>query len=113
LSSINQEDELKKECDDGNLTIDKEIGDAYLSLGNAKKALDIFDSAVKRAKSDPDKVPLKLKLAKCYWLLNKKEDSLAIYHQISSLNDPFWSNLAKEKMDEIQFSKENNTQKAN
>jgi TolA-binding protein len=113
LNSINQANELKKDCDNGDFTIDKDIGDAYLSLGNAKKALDIFSSAVKKAKSDPDKVPLKLKLAKCYWLLNKKEDSLAVYHQISSLNDPFWSNLAKEKMDEIQFSRENNPKKAN
>jgi hypothetical protein len=45
--------------------------------------------------------------------LNKKEDSLAVYHQISSLNDPFWSNLAKEKMNEIQFNRENNPKRAN
>jgi len=39
--------------------------------------------------------------------LHKKEDSLAMYNQIISLNDPFWSNLAKERMDEIQFNKDN------
>jgi len=111
LNSINQANELKKECDDGDINVDKEIGDAYLSLGDAKKASDIFSRAVEKAKGDPDKVPLKLKLAKCYWLLNKKEDSLAIYHQISSLNDPFWSNLAKEKMNEIQFNGENISKK--
>jgi TolA-binding protein len=113
LSSINQANELKKDCDDGDILIDQEIGDAYLSLGDAKRALDIFNRAIKESKGDQDKVPLKLKLAKCFWLLNKKEDSLSIYHQISSLNDPFWSNLAKEKMDEIQFNSENNPKKAN
>ena len=103
--SIQQANELKKECNDADINIDKKIGSVYLSLGDAKKALDVFSRAVKKVK-DPDKIPLKLKLAKCYWLLNKEEDSLAIYHQISSLNDLFWSNLAKEKMSEIQFDKD-------
>jgi TolA-binding protein len=107
LDNINHANEIKKDCDDEDINIDQEIGDAYLSLGDAKKALAIFNRAIKKAKGDPDKVPLRLKLAKCYWLLNKKEDSLAVYQQISSLNDPFWSNLAKEKMEEIQFNKEN------
>jgi tetratricopeptide (TPR) repeat protein len=107
LNSINEANEIKKDCDDGDINIDHEIGDVFLSLGDAKKALDILNQAVKKVKDDSDKVPLKLKLAQCYWLLNKKEDSLAVYHQISSLNDPFWSNLAKEKMDEIQFNREN------
>jgi hypothetical protein len=45
--------------------------------------------------------------------LNKKEDSLAMYNQIVSLNDPFWSNLAKERMDEIQFNKDNMSERIN
>jgi TolA-binding protein len=113
LNTINEANKIKKDCDDGDTSIDQEIGDAYLSLGDGKKALDIFNRAVKKAKGDPDKVPLKLKLAECYWLLNRKEDSLAVYHQISTLNDPFWSNLAKEKIDEIQFNSENISEKAN
>ncbi len=113
LESINQANELKKDCDKTDLDIDKAIGGVYLSLGDAKKALDIFSQAVKEAKGDSDRIPLKLKLAKCYWLLNKKEDSLSIYHQISSLNDPFWSNLAKEKMSEIQFNRDNISGKLN
>jgi TolA-binding protein len=113
LNSINQANELKRDCGSEDIKVDREIGDAYLSLGDAKKALDIFSRTVKKAKGDPDKIPLRLKLAKCYWLLNKKEDSLAIYHQISTLNDPFWSNLAKEKMNEIQFNGENISKKVN
>ena len=113
LISINEANKIKKDCDDGDINIDQEMGDTYLSLGDAKKALDIFSQAVKKVKDDPDKVPLKLKLAECYRLLNKKEDSLAVYHQISSLNDPFWSNLAKEKIDDIQFNRENISERAN
>jgi tetratricopeptide (TPR) repeat protein len=113
LNNINQANEIRKNCDNRDINIDQKIADVYLSLGNAKKALGIFNSAIKKAKDDHEKVPLKLKLAKCYWLLNKKEDSLAVYHQISSLNDPFWSNLAKEKMNEIQFNRENNPKRAN
>jgi hypothetical protein len=62
---------------------------------------------IKTTKENPGRNSLKLKLAECYWRLNKKEDSLAMYNQIISLNDPFWSNLAKERMDEIQFNKDN------
>ncbi len=113
LSNIHQADEIRKKCDDQDTHIDREIAEAYLSLGNAKKAVDLFSRAIKKAKDDHEKVPLKLKLAKCYWLLDQKEDSLAVYHQISSLNDPFWSNLAKEKINEIQFDRENNPKKAN
>ena len=45
-------------------------------------------------------------------LLNKREDSLKVYHQVASLNDPFWSNLAKEKIDEIQFNSDSNPKQA-
>jgi tetratricopeptide (TPR) repeat protein len=87
--------------------IDQEMGDLYLSLGNFQKAFNIFSQVIKTTKEKSSKHSLKLKLAECYWQLDKKEDSLALYNQIISLNDPFWSNLAKEKMDEIQFKKEN------
>ena len=113
LSNISQADEIGKKCNDQDIDIDQEVADAYLSLGSAKKALGIFNRAIKKAKDDHEKIPLKLKLARCYWLLDQKEDSLALYNQISSLNDPFWSNLAKEKMNEIQFDRENNPKKVN
>ena len=57
---------------------------------------------------DTDKISFKdedfYKEKKVNLLLNKKEDSLALYNQISSLNDPFWSNLAQEKIKEINFN---------
>ena len=105
--AINEVNEIKKDCDFTDYNIDQELGDLYLSLGDVRKALNIFNQMVKTTKENPSKNSLKLKLAECYWRLHKKEDSLAMYNQIISLNDPFWSNLAKERMDEIQFSKDN------
>jgi len=49
---------------------------------------------------------LKLKIAQCYRLLNKREDYLELYNQISGLNDPFWSNIAKERIEELNFNTE-------
>jgi len=107
LMAMNEVNEIKKDCDFSDYNIDQELGDLYLSLGDVRKALNIFNQMIKTTKEIPSKNSLKLKLAECYWRLNKKEDSLAMYNQIMSLNDPFWSNLAKERMDEIQFNKDN------
>jgi tetratricopeptide (TPR) repeat protein len=107
LVAMNEANEIKNECDLSDYNIDQELGDLYLSLGDARKALNIFNQVIKETKEKSSKNSLKLKLAECYWQLNKKEDSLALYNQVISLNDPFWSNLAKERMDEIQFNKEN------
>jgi len=82
-------------------------------MGDIRKALNIFNQAIKTTKENSNKQSLKLKLAECYWRLNKKEDSLALYNQIMSLNDPFWSNLAKEKMNEIQFKKDSMSERLN
>ena len=60
------------------------------------------------AEEKADKISLMLKVAQGYRLLNKKEDFLALYKEISDLNDPFWSNLAKERMEEIDFKWEMN-----
>ncbi len=107
LMAMKEVNDIKKDCDFTDYNIDQELGDLYLSLGDVRKALNIFNQMIKTTKENPGKNSLKLKLAECYWRLNKKEDSLAMYNQIMSLNDPFWSNLAKERMDEIQFNIDN------
>ena len=113
LMAMNEVNEIKKECDFTDYNIDQELGDLYLSLGDVRKALNIFNQVITTTKENSSKNSLKLKLAECYWRLNKKEDSLALYNQIMSLNDPFWSNLAKERMDEIQFNKDNMSERLN
>ena len=113
LMAMNEVNEIKKDCDITDYNIDQELGDLYLSLGDVQKALNIFNQVIKTTRENSSKHALKLKLAECYWQLNKKDDSLALYSQLISLNDPFWSNLAKERMDEIQFKKENMSERLN
>jgi TolA-binding protein len=113
LMAINEVNEIKKDCNFTDYNIDQELGDLYLSLGDVRKALNIFNQVIKTTKETSSKNSLKLKLAECYWRLNKKEDSLELYNQIMSLNDPFWSNLAKERMDEIRFNKVNMSERLN
>ncbi|MBW2491681.1 MAG: tetratricopeptide repeat protein [Deltaproteobacteria bacterium] len=107
LMVMNEVDEIKIDCHFTDYNIDEELGDLYLSLGDVRKALNIFNQLIKTSKENRNNNSLRLKLAECYWRLNKKEDSLALYNQLLSFNDPFWSNLAKERMDEIQFNKDN------
>jgi len=106
LKAIREADSLKGDCDSSYHHIYQEIGDLYFNLGYPKDAAVIFNQAIEISKEKATKIPLRLKVASCYWLLNKKEDSLALYNQISSLNDPFWSNLAKERIEEINFNRE-------
>jgi len=104
LKAINQANGIKKDCEFSGYNIYQEIGGLYLNLGYAKKAVNFFNQAMETVTEKSDKMSLKFKIAECYLLLNKKEDSLALYNQILSLNDPFWSNLAQEKIKEINFN---------
>ncbi len=103
LSAIKNVGILQRDCPSFTYQIYQEIGDTYLKLGKYEKAIDIFYQAVEMTKEQAEIVTIKLKIAQCYWLLNKKGESLALYEQISNLNDPFWSNVVNEKMEEINF----------
>jgi len=104
LKAIDEANSIKKDCNFPGYNICREIGDLYLDLGYDNKAVTFFNQAVDTATEKNDKIYLKFKIAECYLRLNKKEDSLALYNQILSLNDPFWSNLAQEKITEINFN---------
>ena len=106
LKAIREADSLKEACASHHDYIYQEIGDLYLNLGHPEEAAVIFNQAIDIAKEKPAKIPIKFKVAHCYWLLNKREDSIAVYDHISNLNDPFWSNFAKEKIEEINFTRE-------
>ncbi len=101
-------DGLKSLCSSADYNVYQEIGDLYFNLGDTEKAISIFNKAIAMAKEKADKISLMLKVAQGYRSLNKKEDFLALYQEISDLNDPFWSNLAKERMEEIDFNWEIN-----
>jgi len=107
FEAIREADSLKGACDSSYDYLYQEIGDLYLNLGYPQEAAAVFNQAIEIAKENATKIPLKFKVAQCYWRLNRREDSLALYDQISSLNDPFWSNFAKERIEEINFNVQN------
>ncbi|HDH86660.1 MAG TPA: tetratricopeptide repeat protein [Desulfobacteraceae bacterium] len=106
LKATMDADKLKRNCYIHYPCIYHEIGDLYLHLGYTKKGLSIFETALGIEKEEENKIQLKLKIAQCYKLLDKKKDCLALYNEISGLNDPFWRNLAKERIDAINFARE-------
>ena len=113
LKAIEEANGIKKDCSFSDYNICQEIGDLYLNLGYAGKAISFFNQAVDMATENSDKIYLKFKIAQCYLRLNKTTDCLALYNQISSLNDPFWSKLAEEKITEISFNKDINSEMLN
>ena len=103
---IFEADKLKRNCNSDNPHIFQEIGDLYLRLHYPKEALKVFNEALKIEEKDENKILITLMIAQCYKALNKEEDYLALYDQIAGLNDPFWKNIAKERLDEINFDNE-------
>jgi TolA-binding protein len=90
----------------------EELGDLYLRLGSPKEAISAFNSAIAMETDDAAITMLKFRVAECYSLLGKRKDCLAVYNQVSSLNDLFWSNLAKERTAELEFNGEISTMDA-
>jgi TolA-binding protein/ketosteroid isomerase-like protein len=111
LKVIRQADGLKKSCYIDYLPIYKDIGDLYLDLGHVKEALKAFEDALEVEKRDENGIVLKLRVAECCGLLHQKERCLSLYAEVVSLNDPFWSGLARERIQEINFKSEIKTTK--
>lgn len=103
LRTTREADQLKANCCIDYHHIYREIGDLFLDLGVPKEALRGYRAAVEVEKKEENKILLKLKMAQCYRLLNQKENYLSLCNEIASLNVPFWSNLARENMEEINF----------
>ncbi|MEE9612256.1 MAG: hypothetical protein V3W19_13455, partial [Desulfatiglandales bacterium] len=104
LKAATQAHKLQEICYSRDPHMAQQIGDLYFHLGYPQKALSIFHQALEMEKEMENKIMLKFKIARCYKRLNKNEEYLALYNEISRLDDPFWSNLAKEKIDEIKFN---------
>ena len=109
MVSLREANRIKGECDRAETSMYREMGDLYLSLGYPKEALSIFNHALNTEKNEEEVILIKLKVAECYWLLNQKDDSLALYNQLAAIEDPFWSNLAKERLDDMTFKTEMET----
>ena len=106
LGSINEVASLKKNCPAFYPSFYKEVGEIFLHRGSVREALTFFGQALEKEEDEAAKITVQFKIAECYRRLNNDEKSLALYNQILTQNHPFWSNLAKERMDEIRFQKE-------
>jgi tetratricopeptide (TPR) repeat protein len=92
-----------KNCHDGKYQQYEEIGNLFIQLGNPEKALSTFKQALILAVESSSKARLKILMAQCHELMDDKESSLEIYSEIANMNDPFWRNVAREKMETINF----------
>jgi TolA-binding protein len=106
LKATQRADKLKGICDSSDRHTVQQVGDLYFHLGYPQKALSVFNQALEGEDEMENRIMLKLKLAWCYRRLNKNKEYLALYNELSSLDDPFWSNLAKERIEEIKFNME-------
>lgn len=106
LKTLQETSDAINDCGSSSLQMHQEIGDLYFRLGETARAADNYHHAIAKAGEKADKISLKLKLAQSNWKLNKKEASLELYNQIESLDDPFWSSLAREKREALNFNNE-------
>jgi TolA-binding protein len=111
LKVTRQADGLKKSCYIDYLPVYKDIGDLYLDLGYVKEALKAFEDALEVENGDENRIVLKLRVAECCRRLHQEERCLSLYAEVISLNDPFWSNLARERIQEMNFKSEVKTTK--
>jgi tetratricopeptide (TPR) repeat protein len=112
MEATNAANGLTRSCHSADYQIYQDLGDLYFDLGDIQKSVAVYKQAVDLAQNQAEKIPLMLKVAQCYWRLNQKENFLALNERISNLNDPFWSNLAKERMEEMNFNWEMQKTKA-
>jgi tetratricopeptide (TPR) repeat protein len=106
LEEIKKAADFKTDCALAYPNVLHDLGDLYFKIGEPKTALSLFTQALQLEVGGENKIRLQLMIAQCYKALNMQEDYLALYDQILVTNDPFWSRLAKEKIEEINFSPE-------
>ena len=83
-----------------------EIGDLFFQLDAPDKAASVFTRVVKMEQSQVEKASLKYKIAQCFQLLGRREESFNLYQELADMNAPFWSNLARENIAAAGFSDE-------
>lgn len=84
----------------------KQAGQMHLKYNLPKTAIEAFKKALNHIKIREDEIRIKFLMAKGYEAMEQKTDYLALYNEIAQLEDPFWSNLAREKLEEIKFKRD-------
>jgi len=103
VQSLNQAQNAAQRCLDSDAQMYAEIGNLYIELGQIEKALEVLGIAHDMESDARSRVRLKIQMARCYELTNQKDSYLAIYTEIANQGDPFWRNVAQEKMEAMNF----------
>ena len=93
-------------CGDVSGYLGDEIGDLLFELGVTDKAMAVFSRLVDMEQSQVGKASLKYKIAGCLETLGRNQESLTLYKEVAGMEDPFWGNLAKEKIAASGFADE-------
>lgn len=106
LESAREAEALIETCNESSFPVHEALGAVYSRLGKQGEALTVLTEAVGKKEEPKDQERLKWKLALAYERFGKKEDSLSVYRDLSEKEDPLWTSLAKDKMEEIRFREE-------
>ncbi len=93
-------------CDDVSGYLGDEIGDLFFELGATDKAMAVFNRLVEMDQIQVEKIALRYKIAHCLERLGRNQESLALYEAVAEMDDPFWANLAREKIAASKFADE-------
>jgi TolA-binding protein len=104
FQAISAADDIIRDCPHTDIQVFEDLGNAFIQFGYPKEALSVFTFAHDLALDGSSRSRLKMLMARCHELLNNKPSYLAIYNEVANQNDPFWGNVAKEKIEEMKFS---------
>jgi len=82
-----------------------ELGESYYKLGDKKNGALAFEKALKFSKKGERFIRTQFRLAQCYQHLEVSDKAEKILSSIVEANDPFWSKVAKAKIQEIKMNK--------
>jgi tetratricopeptide (TPR) repeat protein len=106
LKVLAEAERYKEKCAGGRSDIFKALGEVYVELGRPDEAAANFREALMKETEGEDATAVKFMLARCYESLSRVEDSFNVYREIQGGNDAFWSNLARERIEEVKFGKD-------
>jgi len=105
LEALREADRMIKECTLPSPHSYEEMARLYLDLGNPRKGISILYREIDK-KTGEDKARVMFMIARYYETLGNREKSNEIFKQILNGKFPFWSILARERLEEAAFDKE-------
>lgn len=110
LKTAQQAAGLRGECTDPGLFVQEKLADVFSLLGRPDKAAAVLEKAGGEKGLEKGRERILWKLARSYMGQGREEESLALYQELSDRGDPPWGSLAGEKIEEIRFRQEMESQ---